>query len=99
MAEDETLVASIATTLDTRKQKLAQMLDVKLEQGYRVESRGDTEAVLYTQGRRSLFGLFGTGEGARQMISVSRGSNPTIEIAVVRRMIAIIREYAKEDSR
>ena len=34
---------------------------------------------------------------SRQMISVSRGSNPTIEIAVVRRMIAIIREYAKED--
>lgn len=34
---------------------------------------------------------------SRQMISVSRGGNPTIEIAVVRRMIAIIREYAKED--
>jgi hypothetical protein len=82
MAEDETLVASIATTLDTRKQKLAQMLDVKLEQGYRVESRGDTEAVLYTQGRRSLFGLFGTGEGARQMISVDeQGAGTTRKLS------------------
>src|SRR5258706_361447 len=34
---------------------------------------------------------------SRQMIEVRRGNNPTIEIAVVRRMIAIIREYVKED--
>ena len=34
---------------------------------------------------------------ARQMISVRREGNPTIEIAVVRRMVAIIREYAKDD--
>ena len=34
---------------------------------------------------------------ARQMISVRREGNPTIEIAVVRKMVAIIREYAKDD--
>jgi hypothetical protein len=34
---------------------------------------------------------------ARQMISVRREGNPSIEIAVVRKMIAIIREHAKED--
>ena len=34
---------------------------------------------------------------ARQMISVRREGNPTIEIAVVRKMISIIREYAKDD--
>jgi hypothetical protein len=34
---------------------------------------------------------------ARQMITVTRGNNPTIELAVVRKMIAIIREYARED--
>jgi hypothetical protein len=34
---------------------------------------------------------------SRQMIEVRRGSNPTIQIAVVRRMISIIREYVKED--
>jgi len=34
---------------------------------------------------------------ARQMISVSRGDNPTMELAVVRKMIAIIRENATGD--
>ena len=34
---------------------------------------------------------------ARQMISVRRGDNPSIEIAVVRKMIAIIRERANGD--
>ena len=34
---------------------------------------------------------------ARQMIAVRREGNPTIEIAVVRKMISIIREYAKDD--
>jgi hypothetical protein len=55
---------------DARKQKLAEMLKVKLEQGYRIESQGDTEAVLFTKGQRSWLGLFGSGEGARQIISV-----------------------------
>ncbi len=34
---------------------------------------------------------------SQQMIEVQRGSNPTTEIAVVRRMIAIIREHVSED--
>jgi hypothetical protein len=34
---------------------------------------------------------------ARQMIEVRRGDNPTIELAVVRRMIAIIRDYTTGD--
>lgn len=34
---------------------------------------------------------------ARQMISVRREGNPSIEVAVVRKMISIIREYAKDD--
>ena len=65
----EALASSIPTTDDTRKQKFAQMLNVN-EQGYRIESQSDTEAVLFTQGRGHWFGLFGRGEGARQMISV-----------------------------
>jgi hypothetical protein len=64
-------VSSIAAAVDTRKQKFAQMLKVKLEQGYRIESQGETEAVRFTRGRRSWFGLLaGRGEGGRQMISV-----------------------------
>ena len=46
------------------------MLEAKLEQGYQIESQSDTEAVLFTRGHRSWFGLFGSGEGARMMISV-----------------------------
>jgi hypothetical protein len=64
------VAASTATRLDVRKRKLEQLLEAKLEQGYRIESRGDTEVVLFTQGRRSWFGLFGGGQGARMMISV-----------------------------
>ncbi len=64
-------VSSIPVAGDTRKQKFAQMLKSKLEQGYRIESQSDTEAVLFTRGRRSWFGLFaGPGAGGRQMISV-----------------------------
>ena len=46
------LAASTPTTIDTRKQKLAEMINAKIEQGYRIESQGDTEAVLYTESRR-----------------------------------------------
>jgi hypothetical protein len=58
-------------TVDARKQKLGQMLETKLEQGYRIESQTDTEAVLFTEGRRSWFGMFGSSAGgARLIISV-----------------------------
>ncbi len=68
---DEALAASVPTLVDTTKQKLAEMLEVKLGQGYRIESQGDTEAVLFIQGRRRWFGLFaGSGEGVREIISV-----------------------------
>jgi hypothetical protein len=68
---DDAYVSSIPVAVDTRKQKFTQMLKVKLDQGYRIESQGETDAVLFTRGRRSWFGLFaGPGEGGRQMISV-----------------------------
>ena len=68
---DDASVSSIPGAIDTRKEMFAQMLKGKLEQGYSIESQGDTEAVLFTRGRRSWFGLFaGHGQGARQMISI-----------------------------
>jgi hypothetical protein len=67
---DQAHVASTPTAVDTRKQKLAQMLKVKLEQGYRIESQGDTEAVLFVHGPRRWFGLIGNDERTRQIISV-----------------------------
>jgi hypothetical protein len=65
------VAASTATRLDVRKRKLGQLLEAKREQGYQIESQSDTEAVLFTRGHRSWFGLFGSGKGgARMMISV-----------------------------
>ena len=72
------LAASTPTTIDMRKQKLAELLSTKIEQGYRIESQGDTEAVLFTQSRRHWFGLFaGSGAGARQVISVDEHGTAT----------------------
>jgi hypothetical protein len=72
------LAASTPTTIDMRKQKLAQLLSEKIEQGYRVESQGDTEAVLFVQSRRHWFGLFaGKGESSRQIISVDEHGTAT----------------------
>jgi hypothetical protein len=68
--------------VDARKQRFAAMLEVKLEQGYRIESQGDTEAVLFTQGRRRWFGLFANGEGARQIVSVDdQGATKTRKLS------------------
>ena len=56
---------------EDRKAMLARAVSNEVRQGYRVESQGETEAVLFTRGRRTWFGLFaGPGEGGRQMIGV-----------------------------
>jgi hypothetical protein len=63
---------------DARKEKLAQMLEARLGQGYQIESQRDTEAILFTRGRRRWFGLFaGHGEGAHQIISVDEQGSAT----------------------
>ena len=68
---DEAFASSIPAAVDTRKQKFVRMLEAKLEQGYEIESQGDTEAVLFTRGRRSRFRLLARrGPGARHLISV-----------------------------
>ena len=68
---DEAFGSSTPATLDARKQTFAKLLEAKVEQGYEIESQGDTEAVLVTRGRRSWFGLFaGHGASARLMVSV-----------------------------
>jgi hypothetical protein len=41
-----------------RKQELGRTVDAKLAQGYRLESRSDTRAVLQMGKRRRWFGLF-----------------------------------------
>jgi hypothetical protein len=51
-----------------RQREFAKMLAAKIEQGYEVESRGDTEAVLVTRGRRRRFRP--SLAGKRQRISI-----------------------------
>jgi hypothetical protein len=75
---DEALAACVPAATDARKEKLAQMLETKVAQGYQIESQRDTEAILVTRGRRRWFGLFaGRGESARQIISVDEQGRAT----------------------
>lgn len=68
---DEAFASAASATVDASKQTFAKLLEAKVQQGYEIESHGDTEAVLFIRGRRRWSGLFaGHGEGARQMISV-----------------------------
>jgi hypothetical protein len=63
--------ANAQVSLEQRKQKLADTLLKKIEQGYKVESQTDTDAILVTKGRpRRWFGLVEGGPDTRQTISI-----------------------------
>ncbi len=66
-------------TAAERKQGLATMLEGKLDQGYTVEDRTDTEATLVTRGRRHRrwFGLSRAGEELRQSITINEDGGTT----------------------
>ena len=68
----ETLSKADRMTLSMRKQGLAAMLEGKLEQGYRIEDRTDTQATLVDEGRRRRrwFGLSRSGENLKQRLSI-----------------------------
>lgn len=55
-------------SIELRKTKFAGLLAAKVEQGYDVESHGDTEAVITTRGRRRRFRSSVVGK--RQRISI-----------------------------
>jgi hypothetical protein len=75
---DDAPAPSISATTDARKEKLAQMIETKLGQGYQIESQDDTQAILFTPSRRSWFGLSaGRGESSRQIISVDEQGRAT----------------------
>jgi hypothetical protein len=57
-----------AQPIELRKEAFASLLATKVEQGYDIESQGDTEAVLVTRGRRRLFRS--SMAGKRQRISI-----------------------------
>ena len=53
----------------TRQRQLAVILAAKLEQGYKIESHSDTEAVVVIRGPKRWFGLLPHGPSTRQRIS------------------------------
>jgi hypothetical protein len=83
---EEAAMAATATPADgtaldpiepeLRKKEFAGLLAAKIEQGYDVESQGDTEAVIVTRGRRRRFRSQMVGK--RQRIAIDdRGRTTT----------------------
>jgi hypothetical protein len=66
---------SPAPTVTDRREKFTQLLTTKVEQGYDVESQGDTEAVIVTRGRRRRFRS--TEVGNRQRIGIDEQGRVT----------------------
>jgi hypothetical protein len=56
--------------IESREQIFARVLEAKLGQGYHLESRNTTDAVIFTKGRRKWFGLVAGGPGRRRRISL-----------------------------
>ena len=57
-------------TTEARNELFARMLETKLEQGYTVESREGTRAVLATRGSRRWFGVGGRAAPARETVEI-----------------------------
>jgi hypothetical protein len=66
----EPRVVESALSTSERKQRLADAVATKTEQGYRIESQTDTEAILVMKSHRRWFGLVGGSSETRQITSV-----------------------------
>src|SRR4051812_7996941 len=64
-------------SLEQRRELLAKTLQKKVEQGYRIESQTDTEAILVTRGRRRWFGILGSAAETRQRTSIDEHGRAT----------------------
>ena len=62
-------------TVTDRRERFTQLLTAKVEQGYDVESQGETEAVIVTRGRRRRFRS--TEVGNRQRIGIDEQGRVT----------------------
>ena len=65
----------IPPTPTERRDQFTQLLATKAEQGYDVESQGDTEAVIVTRGRRRRFRSETVGK--RQRIAIDKQGRVT----------------------
>jgi len=57
--------------MESREELFARALEAKLEQGYHLESRNTTDAVIFCKGRRKWFGLVAGIPGRRRRISLN----------------------------
>jgi len=64
------IAESAQLSTSERKLRLAEILVVKTEQGYRIESQTDTEATLTTKGHRRWFGMLGSNIETREITSI-----------------------------
>ena len=67
----------VPPTPTQRRDQFAQLLATKVEQGYDVESQGDTEAVIVTRGRHRRFRSGSQTVGKRQRISIDEQGGVT----------------------
>jgi len=63
-------VVASPLSMSERKQRLADVLATKVEQGYRIESQTDIEATLVMKSQRRWFGMAGGDTEIRQIASV-----------------------------
>ncbi len=69
-----------------RTEKLELLIAKRLQQGYWVESQGDTEAVLVSLGPRRWFGRVGPhGESTREAVTVDEQGHTIIAMLPMRR--------------
>ena len=68
--------ADTPLSLEQRKERLAETLLKKLEQGFQIESQTDTEATLVTKGRRRWFGMAQNGADSRQTTWIDNQGRP-----------------------
>ena len=69
-----------------RTEKLELLIAKRLQQGYWVESQGDTEAVLVSLGPRRWFGRVGPRRAnTRETVAVDERGHTTIELLAQRR--------------
>ncbi len=78
-ATEETEAEPTTRTVGAKEEaRLRQAIDVKLAQGYRIESQSDLQALLVKDPKRRL-GIMRRGREKRELVSINQWGHPRIE--------------------
>jgi hypothetical protein len=78
-ATEETAAEPVTRTGEAKEQaRLAQAIEAKVAQGYRIESRTDLQA-LVVKGPRRRLGIMRRGGEKRELVSINEWGHPKIE--------------------